>query len=172
MEFLHVIKMDGSRYVDISKMSSNEEKLVFIRNKVKSKTYVNDHSYNKNAFLLNGLVIISELGESVFHGKVVIEMNKIILIYYITNPAYIAGTGTSDIIINENTVYNPDGSFGISPPQFSPRVLLVFEVNYKSKSIGQSKKLCAVVFDRSFSLIIDLFTVKQEIDSLPLQYLN
>ncbi|KAM9979414.1 hypothetical protein ACTFIY_008651 [Dictyostelium cf. discoideum] len=195
---LHVIKMDGSRYVDISKISSDEEKLVFIRNntellnngyrgfviqkKVKSKTYVNDHSYNKNAFLLNGLVIISELGESIFHGTVVIEMNRIILNYLNTYPGYINGTGTSDIIINENTVYNPDGSFEIFPPQFPTRVLLVFEVNYKSKSkieafnkcrsyfgnnsinivillqlyslgVGQSKKICAVVFDRSFGIV-------------------
>ncbi|KAM9970702.1 hypothetical protein ACTFIR_002566 [Dictyostelium discoideum] len=192
----------GSRYVDISKMNSNEEKIDFIRNntellnngysgfviekKVNSSSFTNDHSYNKNAFLLNGLVIINKLSESVFHGTVAMEINRIILNYYNTY-GYIGASGSADVIINENTVYNPDGSFEILPSQFPRRVLLVFEVNYnklQSKKEAFNKcrrffgngsinivillclyslgvgcvqsghhKLCAVVFDRTFSIV-------------------
>ncbi|KAM9960657.1 hypothetical protein ACTFIW_009804 [Dictyostelium discoideum] len=191
-----VIKMNNLRYFDITKMGSNEEKIIFIRNNIEllkygyigfvvqkninSKTFLNDHSYNKNAFLLNGLVIINKLSESVYHGRVVFEMNELISIYC-REQGHITGSGSSDLVIDENTVYNPDGSYESVPSQYPRRVLLVFEANYKAQTktqafdkctdyfdtdvnivfliqlrplgVGNLKKFCLVVFDRSVSFV-------------------
>lgn len=126
-----------------------------IEKKVNFNSFTNDHSNNKNAFLLNGLVIINKLSESVFHGTVSMEMNRIILNYYNTY-GYIGGSGSADVIIKENTDYNPDGSFEILPSQFPRRVLLVFEVNYKSQSKKEAFNKCRCFFGNSSINIVIL----------------
>ncbi|KAM9996363.1 hypothetical protein ACTFIY_002543 [Dictyostelium cf. discoideum] len=107
-------------------------------------------------------------------------MNEIISNYSRTH-GLITGSGSSDLVINENTVYNPDGSYESVSSQYPRRVLLVFEANYKAQTktqafrkctdyfnsdvnivfllqlwplgVGQLKKLCFVVFDRSVSIV-------------------
>ncbi|EEU04147.1 hypothetical protein DDB_G0270600 [Dictyostelium discoideum AX4] len=163
-----VIKMNNLRYLDITKMGPNEEKIIFIRNNIEllkygykgfvvqkninSKTFLNDHSYNKNAFLLNGLVIINKLSESVYHGRVVFEMNELISIYCRAQ-GHITGSGSSDLVIDENTVYNPDGSYESVPSQYPRRVLLIFEVNYKAQTKTQSFNKCTDYFDTDVNIV-------------------
>ncbi|KAM9995697.1 hypothetical protein ACTFIY_001884 [Dictyostelium cf. discoideum] len=167
---LQLIKFDEITFVDISKTGTIEKQLDFIKNNMKLFVDYNGFvlekhvdikkfskgAYTNSAYLINGLVIIDKLNESIVHGRVTHLLNGIIYVYSITS-GVVEGSGGTGILISANSCLQPDGSLiRLRQPPLIPNdnVLLVHEVYYKSSSISQSfQKSVAIVFQRNISTV-------------------
>ncbi|KAN0004566.1 hypothetical protein ACTFIZ_010727 [Dictyostelium cf. discoideum] len=168
---LQLIKFDGNAFVDISKIETIEKQLDFIKNNINLFVDYNGFvlekhvdfkkfskcTYTNFAFLVNGLVIIDKLLESILHSRVTNFLNSVISLYGITS-GVLEGSGSPSIVLNENSCQQPDGSLcRLRQPPLIPNdnLLLVHEVNFKSKSIGQSLQKCIRYFAKpSINIVI------------------
>ncbi|KAM9974586.1 hypothetical protein ACTFIW_008041 [Dictyostelium discoideum] len=168
---LHLIKLDGNTFVDISKVGTIEKQLNFITNNMQlfidySGFVLEKHvdvkkfikgTYTDFAYLLNGLVIIDKLTESILHGRVTNFLNGILHNYCLTSDI-LEASGSPTIAINANSCQQPDGSLmRIRQPPLIPNdsLLLVHEVNFKSKTIDQSFQKCIRYFAKpSINIVI------------------
>ncbi|KAM9974585.1 hypothetical protein ACTFIW_008040 [Dictyostelium discoideum] len=168
---LQLIKFDGNTFVDISNVGTIKKQLNFITNNMQlfvdySGFVLEEHvdvkkfikgSYTDFAYLLNGLVIIDKLSEPILNGRVSHLLNGILYVYSLTS-GILTGSGSSTIAINANSCQQPDGSLSrLRQPPLIPNdsLLLVHEVNFKSKTIDQSFQKCIRYFARpSINIVI------------------
>ncbi|KAM9980746.1 hypothetical protein ACTFIY_003045 [Dictyostelium cf. discoideum] len=118
-------------------------------------------AYSDSAYLINGLVIIDKLKESIIHSKVTHFLNGIIYVYGITS-GVVEGSGSPGIPISTNSCLQPDGSLSRyrQPPLIpNDNILLVHEVNYKSSSIDQSFQKCICYFGKPLINIVIIIQI-------------
>ncbi|KAM9947650.1 hypothetical protein ACTFIT_000976 [Dictyostelium discoideum] len=118
-------------------------------------------AYTDFAYLLNGLVIIDKLSESILHGRVTHFLNGIIYVYCLTS-GILRGSGSSTISINSNSCQQPDGSIiRLRQPPLIPNddILLIHEINFESKTIDHSFQKCIRYFAKSSINIVILIQI-------------
>ncbi|KAM9995566.1 hypothetical protein ACTFIY_001762 [Dictyostelium cf. discoideum] len=156
-----LIKFDGNTLVDFSKVGTIEKQLNFIKNNmqlfvdyngfvvemhVDVKKFIKG-TYTDLAYLLNGLSYPL--------------LNGILYVYCLTSGIH-RGSGSSTITINANSSQQPDGSLiRIRQPPLIPNddILLVHEVNFKSKTIDQPFQKYIRCFERPSINIVILLQV-------------
>ncbi|KAM9980927.1 hypothetical protein ACTFIY_003237 [Dictyostelium cf. discoideum] len=149
---LQLIKFDGNTFLDISKISTIEKQLDFIKNNMKLFVDYNGFVLEKNvdikifskgtytdsAYLINGLVIIDKLYESIIHGKVTHLLNGIIYVYGITN-GVVEGSGSPGIPISCIRYFGR--------PIIN--IVILIQIYDRDVSAGGNYKAVAVVFQRN-----------------------
>ncbi|KAM9980745.1 hypothetical protein ACTFIY_003044 [Dictyostelium cf. discoideum] len=168
---LKLIKYDGNTFVDISKISTIEKQLDFIKNNMKLfedyngfvlEKHVDVRKFSKgvytdSAYLINGLVIIDKLNESTIHCRVTNFLSTTISVYGNTS-GVLEGSGSPTIVLNANSCQQPDGSLcRLRQPPLIPNdnILLVHEVNFKSSTISGAFQKCIRYFAKpSINIVI------------------